>query len=203
MDIMQLKTLINMKLILLLSLLCGLMTVAAGQQNLQFIYIGSDQGGRESVLITSSNSQADYLKGKNSRMVKVYYTDQRTIDSIRSYISRSKWVTRFDSFNRGNGEKDTLKLPDAYKIMGVDSHPLYVEGKGCRNLFLSTGYYLGSIGLGITAGSNAMENLMFQCDREFLLRHLIKSPGPQIEDPYPKLNPETPPPIRPHSNDKL
>ncbi|HEV3411444.1 MAG TPA: hypothetical protein VG101_03155 [Puia sp.] len=186
-----------MKLILLLPLVCGLMTVAAGQQYLQFIYIGSDQRGRESVLITSSNSQADYLKGKDSRMVKVYYADQRTIDSIRSYISRSKWVNGLDSFSRGNGEKDSPKLPDAYKIMGVDSHPLYIEGKGCLNLFLSTGYYLGSIGLGFTGGSNAMENLTFQCDQEFLLRHLIKSPRPQIQDPYPKLNPETPPPIHP------
>jgi hypothetical protein len=192
-----------MKLILLLPLVCGLVTVAAGQQNLQFIYIGSDQTGRESVLITSSNSQADYLKGKDPRMVNVYYTDQRTIDSIRSYISQSKWVSRFDTFNRGNGEMDTPKLPDAYKIMGVDSHPLYVEGKDCLSLFLSTGYYLGSIGLTRTGGSNAMENLMFQCDQEFLRRHLINVPGPQIQDPYPKLNPVTPPPIRPHSNTKL
>jgi hypothetical protein len=133
-------------------------------------------------------------------MVNVYYTDQRTIDSIRSFISQSEWVNRFDTFNRGNGEIDTSKLRDAYKIMGVETHPLYVEGYGCLSLFLSTEYYLGSIGLRISGGYSAMADLEFQCQRELFRRHLIKAPGSQIQDPYPKLNPETPPPIHPHGS---
>ena len=189
-----------MKLILLLQFICGFMTVVAAQQNFLFIYIGSDHSGRGSVLITSDDSQVRYLEGKDSRMVKVFHTDQRTLDSIRSYIWRNHWVNRCDTFNRGNGEMDSLKLSDAYKIVGVDSRPLYVGGEDCLTLFLSTWYYLDTIGFATSGGPGAMENLALQCEQKYIRRHLINAPGPQIEDPYPKLNPETRPPIRPHSN---
>jgi hypothetical protein len=72
--------------ILLFPLLCGLGKITVGQQNILFIYIASEKGVHDSALITSVHFPRGYLE---SKILQVYYTDQRTIDTVRSYISHS------------------------------------------------------------------------------------------------------------------
>ena len=178
-----------MKLVILLFLvfLGGFTRIAVGQKNIQFIYIGSEPCCGEDVLITSADFRGDYLKGKDSRLTKLYYTDQRTLDTLRSFISRSNWVKRSDTSNRENIEIDMLKSLDAFKIIGVDSFPLYIAGHDCYKLFSSTWIYLGKVRIGRIAGYTAMNRLMFECHEEFLRRDLDTPQPVIIEDPYHRL----------------
>jgi hypothetical protein len=164
-----------MKLILLLLpvLLFGFVRIAAGQQNVQFIYIGSYPDNHEDVLITSADFRGDYLRGKDSRLTKMYYTNQRTLDTLKSYILRNNWIKRSDTSKRENDKIDTGKLSDAYKIMGADAYPLYFKGKDCVKLFITIMRDLTNVGLGKTSVYNAMNHLFFQSDVEYLHRDMI------------------------------
>src|ERR1700734_3253613 len=134
-------------LVFLPVLICGIMRMAVGQQNIQFIYIGAYPGAHEDVLITSAAFQGDYLKGKYTRLTKMYYTNQKTLDTLKSYISRSNLVRRLDSYKRENGEIDTGMLIDAFKIIGAGPNPLYIRGKDCFALFTFSLNYLTNVGL--------------------------------------------------------
>src|SRR5579864_2563810 len=120
-----------MKIALLLIpvLLCGFISIVVGQQNLQFIYVGSEPRTNEGVLITSTTFQGDYLKGKDSPRTKIYYTNQRILDTLRSYISHSHLVKRGDRFMREHDEIDAVKLIDAFKIVGAGADPFFITGK--------------------------------------------------------------------------
>ena len=110
--------------------------------------------------------------------MKIYYTDERTLDTIRSYISQSNFV------KRENGEIDTIKKIDAYKIIGVDEHPLYVYGHDCFKLFKSVDRYLWTVGLKNSIGRNAMDFLIFQCRDGSVHRSLEYGRSSQIVDPF-------------------
>jgi hypothetical protein len=170
-----------MKIIILhFALLCGLAKITVGQQNIQFIYIGSGRVDHDSVMITSMRFSGGYPESKN---LKVYYTDPMILDTLRSYISHSNYVRESYSSPSKNKEIDTLKLLDAYKITGVDERPLYVDGADCFNLFLSVQRYLDHVNLANTTAWNAMFNMIFQCHEEFLRRNEMGNPDFQIRVP--------------------
>jgi hypothetical protein len=168
------------KLIFLLPLvfLAGFARIAEGQQNIQFIYIGSDPRGTKEVLLTSGAFQGDYLVGEDSHRAKIYYVDQRTLDTIRSYILQSNLVKRSDTSKSQIDKVDTVKFLDAYKIIATEPDTLYVKGKDCEGLFVSTWQHLAGLGLINTPGFNAMQYLMFQCYVEAWHRDLILGPPP-------------------------
>ncbi|HET6255230.1 MAG TPA: hypothetical protein VFE32_14210 [Puia sp.] len=164
--------------------LCSFAQVARCQETIRFVYIGPEKGDHESVWVTSAAFQNEFQRNADSLHEKVYYTDQRTIDTLRSYIARSNYVTQSYDPNIRKIEQDTPTLLDAYKITGVAPYPLFISGSDCFTLFVSTWHYLGNIDLGTTTGWNAMFHLMFLCHEEFLLRHEYAPPMGPIKDPY-------------------
>jgi hypothetical protein len=172
-----------MKLILLplVIWLCGFTRIAVGQQNIQFIYIGSHPLSHEDVLITTTGFRGDYLQGKDSRLTKIYYTNQRAFDTLKSYISRSNWIKRSDSSLPENGEINTAKSIYAFKIIGADANPLYIRGRDCFELFRSTSDYLGLVGLFNTPAYNAISHLRIQCQEQFFYRNSPIRPTRQID----------------------
>jgi hypothetical protein len=184
-----------MKLFLLIfpTLLCGFRMVSVGQKNIQFIYIGSEKEGHECVLITSTDLGGRYSESKEPQFKKeYYYTDQRTIDTLKSYISRSNYITQLSASEIANAEIDTHKLVDAYKIIGIDKYTFFVKGNDCLKLFLSTMRYLDQVGLSKTSARYAMTQLLFQCHQELWRRELDSGPSDTIEDPYHILRARTP-----------
>jgi hypothetical protein len=176
-----------MKLIILLFivLLCGIPRIAEAQQSIQFIYIGSENGDHDSVLITTANPYDEHSKSLEGRLTKVYYIDQTSIDSLRSFITRIGFVTRsYSSKNKKKGI-DALAQLDVYKIIGAAPYPLYVEGRNCYQFFISAWGYFGYLGRSVA--SNAMFELIFQCHEEFLHRDLDTPQAVIIEDPYHRL----------------
>jgi hypothetical protein len=170
-----------MKLIILMfALLCGWAKITLGQRNIQFIYVGSGKVDHDSVVIGSMHFPGGY---SGSKHLKVYYTDQRTLDTLRSYILHSNFVKESHSSRNENYGIDTLKLLDVYKIIGVAENPLYVDGIVCFKLFLSTTRYLNYVGLENTTGWNAMSDMMFQCHKGFLHRNEIRESDRQIDMP--------------------
>jgi len=176
-----------MKLILLLLplLLCGFPRIAVGQQRIQFIYIGSEKGDHDSVLITTANPYDECSKNLEGRLTKVYYTDQTSIDSLRSFMTRIDFITKSYPSKNKKKEIDTLAQLDVYKIIGAAPYPLYVEGSNCYQFFVSGWGYFGSLGRSVV--SNAMFRLIFQCHEEFMHGDEIIEPAAQIEDPYHRL----------------
>lgn len=183
-----------MKLLILLfpALLCGFRTVSVGQQDIQFIYIGCEKGSHECVLITSTDLGGRYSESKEPQFRKEYYTDQRTIDTLKSYISRSNYITHLSAPEIAKAEIDTHKLVDAYKIIGIDKYTFFVKGNDCLKLFLSTMRYLDQVGLSKTPARYAMTQLLFQCHQEFWRRELDSGASDTIEDPYHILSARTP-----------
>lgn len=151
--------------------------MAVGQQNIEFIYNGSDRVDHDSVVITSMQYPGRYSESKH---LKVYYTDQRTLDTLRSYISHGNYIRGRYTSPRKNEGIDTLKLLDVYKITGADAHPLFADGIDCFKLFLSAKRYLQYVGLARTTAWNAMSDMIFQCHEEFLHRNEISNPTRQI-----------------------
>ena len=139
-------------------------------------------------MITSAAFQGDYLKGSDLRLIKIYYTNQRTLDTLSSYISRSNWIKRSDTSKRDNGKIDTVEVIDAFKIVGADRYPLYVRGKDCLKLFTGTMRYLINVDLGRTSVYNAMDQLMVECYRKFLHRNSDDISGRSHEDPFRRID---------------
>ncbi|HET6255231.1 MAG TPA: hypothetical protein VFE32_14215 [Puia sp.] len=153
-------------------------------RTIQFVYIGPEKGDHESVWITSAAFQNEFQRNADSLHEKGYYTDQKTIDTLRSYIARSNYVSQsYDSKIR-KIEPDTLALLDAYKITGVAPYPLFTSGYDCYTLIMSTMQYLVNVGLSTSIGLNAMMHLMFLCHEEFLHRDEYYIPMEPIQDPY-------------------
>jgi len=153
-----------------------------GQQNIEFIYIGSGKGSHDSVVISSANPNDNHPKCLEGPFTKVYYTDQLSMDSLRSFITHTDFVTKSYRSKVKNNEIDTLAQLDAYKIMGAAPYPLYLDGSNCYQFFVSAWAYLGR-----SVASNAMFHLMFLCHEEFLHRDEIYEPAAHIEDPYHRL----------------
>jgi hypothetical protein len=189
-----------MKLIILFLpvLLCGFINISLGQQNIQFIYIGSTPDNYQDVLISSATFQGDYIKGNDRRLTKIYYTNQRTLDSVKAYILRSSWVKRSDTSEREKSEVDTVKLIHAFKIVGVETYPLYVKGKDCSDLFISTMRHLIIVNLGNTSAYSAMDQLMVECNEKFWNRNSNPPQSQSNEGPYRRI--EDTPRIKVNSN---
>jgi hypothetical protein len=184
--LLTLKYSFFMKLIILLLpvLLCGFINIAVGQRNIQFIYIGSEPRTNEGVLITSAAFRGEYLNGEGRRLTKIYYTNQKALDTLKSYISSSNLVNLSDSFKRENGKIDTVKLIDAFKIIGADANPLYIRGKDCFALFTFSLNYLTKVGLGNTSVYMAMRDLSYQCHEGSFQRGIDLSRFHQLKDTF-------------------
>jgi hypothetical protein len=130
------------------------------------------------VLITTANPYAESSKSLEGRHTKVYYTDQISVDTLRSLITRTNLVTNSCPWKIQEKDNDTFARLDVYKIIGAAQSPLYVEGSNCLKLFGSWGY------LGKSAAANAMFYLMLRCRVKSWRNDVEVDPETQIRDPY-------------------
>jgi hypothetical protein len=104
----------KLNLLHLIILLCGLIRTAVGQQSIQFIYIGPENGDHDSVLITTANPYGERSKSLRDRLTKVSGIKSvkdaaESVGVARSGISsvlNGRWQTAGGSiWRKGKGER--------------------------------------------------------------------------------------------------
>jgi hypothetical protein len=155
-----------------------LLSHAAAQENMQFTFIGNVGGNHESVIITSA-------KDLKMNDVEVLHMDQRTLDTLRTYILRNCTEKGSNDAPQKNGTTDTLNAHGNIKVTGVDSIPLYFNKDAYSELIFSAMRYFKIVGLKTPTVNFVLERLRFVGYKRFFYRDFVDSPA--HADPYIRL----------------
>jgi hypothetical protein len=156
----------------------GLLTKATAQETMQFTFIGNASGNHESVVITTA-------KGLKMNDVEILLVDQRTLDSIKSYILRYYIEKGGTIAPTKNGTTGSSNPPSDIKVAGVDSTPLYFSKGAFSELVFSAMRYLRTADLNPLTVNFVLLHLQYLGHERFLHRNFIDSPA--HADPYLRL----------------
>jgi hypothetical protein len=145
---------------------------------MQFTFIGNAGGNHESVIITSA-------KGLKMNDVEILLVDQRTLDTIKSYILRYYIEKSGNVAPTKNGTTDTLNLLSDIKVTGVDSIPLYFNKDAFSELVYSAMRYLRTVDLNPSTVNFVLRHLLYLGHEKLFHRDFVDSPA--HADPYLKL----------------
>jgi hypothetical protein len=162
----------------LIGVLGLMLTNATAQETMQFAFIGNTGGNHESLIITSA-------KDLKMNDVEVLLVDQRTFDTLKTYILRNYREKGGNVASPKNGSTDSLSAQSDIKVTGVDSMPLYFKKYAFSELVYSAMEYFKIVGLKTPTVNFVLERLRFVGGKRFFYRDFVDSPA--HADPYLKL----------------